>query len=115
MPLNVNKVNDITRSKKKKVTKFRGVSFKGALREGKPWVAQITSQYELVTIGHFKTDKEAAIAYDKVSVSNFLQHQNYYEEAIKLWGEKAQTNFGKGVPHFFKKQKRKCLMRLHYL
>jgi len=53
--------------------------FKGVNWEPKGWKASITSKGQLINLGHFKTEEEAARAYD--------------EAAIKYFGEFGKLNF----------------------
>lgn len=54
--------------------------FKGVRCIGKSWVARISENRKVKTIGYFASAKEAAAAYDR--------------EASKLFGETAYLNFG---------------------
>lgn len=58
-------------------SKYRGVSFLKRI-EGKPWQASTTVNGKLAYIGVYKTEKEAALAYNKA--------------AKKFFGEFAQLN-----------------------
>lgn len=48
--------------------------YRGVYRNGKKFVARITVDYKLITIGTFNTDIEAAKAYDKYVTDNLLEH-----------------------------------------
>lgn len=51
---------------------FKGVSFrKGSYFENKPWRATITVNYKQVSLGHFKTKEEAALAYNEAAKHYF--------------------------------------------
>lgn len=64
---------------KNNTTGYRGISFFPKANKNKPFTAHICLNRKLVHIGYFKTDIEAAKAYDK--------------KAIELFGEFASLNF----------------------
>lgn len=51
---------------KKTTTEYTGVLFREGCR--RPWQARIKIGKELVLLGYFGTDREAAIAFDKVAI-----------------------------------------------
>jgi len=50
---------------------YRGVRFR---KDNKKWQARIMVNYKSISIGHFKSDIEAAKAYDKYVINNGLEH-----------------------------------------
>lgn len=64
-------------------SRFVGVSFNGRKEGYKRWRAQTRFNGNHIHIGDFKTQEEAALAYD--------------EKAIELWGELARTNKSLGL------------------
>ena len=64
---------------KKKNSKYKGAHLHKMKNGGTFWAAAICKDYKQIHLGTFKTDRDAAIAYDKA--------------AIELHGEFAYTNF----------------------
>lgn len=64
------------RKKDNSTSNYKGVTY---FKRDCVWVSQVTSKYKNIYIGRFPTEKEAAIAYDKM--------------AKELHGEYARTNF----------------------
>lgn len=69
------------RNIKGKTSKFKGVCLKANRRERSPWLATITINGKQKYVGTFKTEIEAAKAYDSA--------------AVKFFGEFAATNFNR--------------------
>lgn len=63
------------RKLKKTISSFKGVTF----RKERPygicvWKARITVNNKLIHIGYFKTEKEAANAYNRMAIKNYGQY-----------------------------------------
>lgn len=69
------------RNIKGKTSKFKGVCLKANRRERSPWLSTITINGKQKYVGTFKTEIEAAKAYDAA--------------AVKFFGEFAATNFNR--------------------
>lgn len=72
--------NAMNKAKAKGCTsKYRGVAYRPNHNKINPWISYVSKQKKQNYLGYFKTEKEAAIAYDKKSK--------------ELWGEFAFLNF----------------------
>lgn len=83
----VNRVHQMTNTRKRRnarTSRFKGVSRHS---QNASWVAQIHSSGQTINLGSFKTQLEAAKAYDA--------------EAVKRWGEHARINF----PEFYRSRR----------
>lgn len=59
-------------------SRFKGVRFKKDTFRNKPWTAMVGKDHKVYRLGHFKTEEEAALAYNK--------------KALELYGEFAKLN-----------------------
>lgn len=71
------------RKAKNKTSIYKGVSWN---KHGKSWRVSIKHKYKVVFCGYFKSEKVAAIVYDR--------------EALKLYGNYAKLNFPQTAPYW---------------
>jgi len=55
---------------------YKGTHYNNAGRGSKPWVATITLSGEYKYLGCYRTQEEAALAYNKAAIEHFGQYAN---------------------------------------
>jgi len=73
-----NKSLNNVNSKLNKVNKsgYTGVSFKNDCKRKKPWRSVINANGKQISLGYFRTAKEASLAYNKASVKYYKEFAN---------------------------------------